>query len=190
MPTAVSGGAAPEIRSTETEFMESIERGAVAIPSPDHRATVREARTKAADAFHTPASSKPIPHKLSTTGAALIGSSTARGSSSRNEGTANRSVTPAATTNGARRSAKSKSAQRLAEYYWPAKPHPPPDAANRDRQGAVDYDEYRESNRDPAHREHYSFSLCPNSALTQFSLAQFPLIQFAALAFYQFPQIV
>jgi hypothetical protein len=128
MPAAVSAGAAAEIRSTATESMELLEMESMALnrigldpitrASLDHCATVREARSNADAAFHIPTSSTAIPHKPSTAGKAPMGSSTARGSSSRKEGTAKISVTPIPPTNGTMRKAKSRSAQRLAEYRW------------------------------------------------------------------------
>jgi hypothetical protein len=133
MPAAVSAGAAAEIRSTATESlellkMEPLEMESMALnrigldpitrASLVHRATVREAPTKADAAFHIPTNSTAIPHKPSTAGKAPMGSSTARGSSSRKEGTAKARVTPTPTTNGTMRKAKSRSAQRLAEYRW------------------------------------------------------------------------
>jgi hypothetical protein len=119
MPAAVSGGAAAEIRSTESGFLESVGLMEITRAPLDHRATVREARSNADAAFHIPASTTATPLKPSTTGTTPMGSFTVRGSSRRNEGTANASVAPAATTSGLTRRVKSKSAARLAEYCSP-----------------------------------------------------------------------
>jgi hypothetical protein len=73
----------------------------------------REARVNAAAAFQIPANIIPIPQTLNANGIPPSGSLTARGSSSRKEGTAKISVTPTAITSGSMRSVKSRSAHSL-----------------------------------------------------------------------------
>src|SRR5579872_5122346 len=118
MPAAVSGGASSELRITETEVSESIKFEAVIEVAVDQEAIVREVRTKAAAAFQIPANTITMPQKVSASGISPKGSLTARGSSSRKEGMAKASVTMIAMVKGAKRRAKSRSAQRLAEQRW------------------------------------------------------------------------
>ncbi len=126
-----------EIRSTETEFMESIGLGvnharlrsttAQPFAKPAPKPTPPSTFPPASPPSRTsPAPQAPRPWVHPRRGVRAAGTK-ARPAAR---------VTPAATANGVMRRAKSKSAQRLAEYRWPASQHPPPHAANRQRQGA------------------------------------------------------
>lgn len=119
MPATTRGTADAGARSTEMDLAEPMGLQPIALASLDQRAIVLEARTNAAAAFHAPASISKMPQKPNPRAAILVDSRTARGSSSRNEGTAKARVTTAAATNGTIRSPKSRSAQYRGERCWP-----------------------------------------------------------------------
>ena len=93
MPATVSGGAAPECAAPKVNFPESVGLQSIALASLDQRATVLEARTNAAPRSTLPPASERFRRGPSSRGTTPTGSSTARGSSSRNDGTAKTRVT-------------------------------------------------------------------------------------------------
>src|SRR5208283_2393337 len=119
IPAAVSGAADAGARSTEIDLPGFAGLQPMAYPSLDQRAIVLEVRTNAVVDFHTPASIRTMPQNPSPSETTLVDSFTARGSSSRKEGTVRKRVTAVATTKGTMRRPKTRSAQSLAERCWP-----------------------------------------------------------------------
>ena len=134
IPAAVRGGAAADALSRNTGLLKSVSvelprlesspiesmiPELIRVAARDHRAMLREACASAASAFHIPTAINPIPQPASANGTAPIGSSTERGSNSKNEGTAKARVTTDAMANGSKRNANRRSAQRSAECCCP-----------------------------------------------------------------------
>src|SRR3954471_9055952 len=109
MPAAVIGGTLRRMRNTGIGAL-----GLVGSAFRVQAETVREARIMATSALQSPAIPKIAP-KIPRASGASMGSSTARGSSSRNDGTVNAAVITAAVTSGNMRNAKRRVERRWTE---------------------------------------------------------------------------